>query len=195
MRLIDAIYECGEAKFDGKLPERVWILYEPLARGDFSNFLPEKEEDRAVLFKQVLEGLTFLHEHDWIHRDIKPGNLGIVSLQPLRAVILDLGQAIQMQERALIPHTPEKVGTIPYLAPEMEVQPYRTEVDIWALGVVAHELFMGKNPFQSRQNPWTTDSAITLKRYDEAMESISLKEHIPVGNLILQMLTIYPPRT
>ena len=98
-----------------------------------------------------------------------------------------------MQERALIPHTPEKVGTTPYLAPEMEVQPYRTEVDIWALGVVAHELFIGKNPFQSRQNPWTTDSAITLKRYDEAMESISLKEHIPVGNLILQMLTIYPP--
>lgn len=191
LRLIEILYERGNATFDGLHPERVWVLYDPLARGDFLNFLPKQEEDRKVLFKQVLEGLAFLHEHDWIHRDIKRGNLGIVSLKPLRAVILDLGGAIQMQEKALIPPAPGTVGTINYIAPEMERNPYGTGVDIWAVGVVAHELFIGTNPFQRLTNPWTTHSFDTeieiLRRYDEARENIRRK-NVPIGDLILQML-------
>jgi len=191
LRLIEVLYERGNATFDGLHPERVWVLYDPLARGDFLNFLPKQEEDRKVLFKQVLEGLAFLHEHDWIHRDIKRGNLGIVSLKPLRAVILDLGGAIQMQEKALIPPAPGTVGTINYIAPEMERNPYGTGVDIWAVGVVAHELFIGTNPFQRLTNPWTTHSFDTeieiLRRYDEARENIRRK-NVPIGDLILQML-------
>jgi len=191
LRLIDVLYERGNATFDGLHPERVWVLYDPLARGDFVNFLPKQEDDRKVLFKQVLEGLAFLHEHDWIHRDIKRGNLGIVSLKPLRAIILDLGGAIQMQEKALIPPAPGTVATINYIAPEMERNPYGTGVDIWAVGVVAHELFIGTNPFRHPTNPWTTHSFDTeieiLRRYDEARENIRRK-NVPIGDLILQML-------
>jgi len=191
LRLIEVLYERGNATFDGLHPERVWVLYDPLARGDFVNFLPKQEDDRKVLFKQVLEGLAFLHEHDWIHRDIKRGNLGIVSLKPLRAIILDLGGAIQMQEKALIPPAPGTVGTINYIAPEMERNPYGTGVDIWAVGVVAHELFIGTNPFRHPTNPWTTHSFDTeieiLRRYDEARENIRRK-NVPIGDLILQML-------
>ncbi|MCJ1250605.1 hypothetical protein MMC30_007833 [Trapelia coarctata] len=193
LRLIEVIYERGNATFDGTHPERVWVLYDPLARGDFLNFLPKQEEDRKVLFIQVIEGLAFLHKHGWIHRDIKRGNLGIVSLKPLRAVILDLGQAIQMQEGALIPHVPGTVGTIPYLAPEMEQLPYGNGVDVWAVGVVAHELFIGNNPFDFPHNRWIRHpEAAILKIYDEATENI-WKKSVPIGDLIIQMLQLHAP--
>jgi len=72
-----------------------------------------------------------------VHRDIKPANLGIVSFEPPRAVILDLGSAkkIKPGEFTIQPKA-GSYGTISYLAPEIETEPYNQLVDIWSIGFV-----------------------------------------------------------
>ena len=92
-----------------------------------------------LVFTQILEGVLALHKEGFMHRDIKPGNLGVVSYDPALAVILDFGQTVQ---QSTVAPTPGRIGTEGYLAPEMELETYNNGVDIWALGVVGLQLFL-----------------------------------------------------
>lgn len=77
-----------------------------------------------------------------MHRDIKPGNLALVTSTPPRAIIIDFGCATWD-----LSSTDHSIGTIPYLAPEVVAlkrnksrDPYDKAVDIWGLGVSAFQL-------------------------------------------------------
>jgi len=81
-----------------------------------------------------------------MHRDIKPGNLAVVSRKPLSAILLDFGAATLDQQSS-----DHMAGTIPYLAPEVIAlkegasrKPYDKMVDIWGLGLSCFELFCRK---------------------------------------------------
>ncbi len=68
LRLVTVLYERNEV-WDSK-QESVWILYTPVAREPFSNFICNEENTYleaflVTIFKQVLEGLAFLHLHGW----------------------------------------------------------------------------------------------------------------------------------
>ena len=120
-----------------------------------------------------------LHSSGWVHRDLKPTNIGIISLEPPRAIVLDLGQACQLPASSSsgIPPTPGKLGTVGYLAPEMESRPYTAAVDIWAAGVVAHELFLGSHPWPMSNNPWRSDRnpnmGEALAKYNRTLKKLS----------------------
>ena len=72
-----------------------YLLSQPLARGDFYNFImcadpPHEQEAIRQLFAQACAGISALHTIGYVHCDIKPANLAVVSLKPPRAVVLDL---------------------------------------------------------------------------------------------------------
>lgn len=138
----------------------VYLLWTPLARGDFSFFGlsgPWHDKPKAVkktLFVQVLLGLSAFHGRGYIYRDIKPNNLGVVGLEgEPHAVIIDEDQAVR-QSSALKPR-PCHCGTVGYLAPEVEnssVAPiYDQKIDIWSMGAVACFLFFGGRIPRSRK--------------------------------------------
>lgn len=166
LQLQEVMFQRGASDFDGGPPEQVWMLYTPLARCAFSKcFLPQEgripsRKVRVALLEQVLKGLACLHAQNRVHRDLKPANLGVVSIEPPKAVILDLGQAYHIEASEIelgIPPKPGQVGTVLYLAPEMELRPYNERVDIWAFGLIALEVMTGFHPWKMSVNPWRPD--------------------------------------
>jgi hypothetical protein len=102
------------------------------------------EPPQAVsILDQLLETLTYAHDHGVVHRDIKPDN--VFAGERGRVKLADFGVA-------LVPASEEDaelvVGTPGYMAPEqVRGEPVDAQADVFAMGVLAYELFSGVNPF------------------------------------------------
>jgi serine/threonine protein kinase/tetratricopeptide (TPR) repeat protein len=104
---------------------------------------------RAIdIARQVALGLGRAHEHGIAHRDVKPANIMITARGEVK--VLDFGLAKLAGQRPLTePGVP--AGTVEYMAPEQiagGTVDYRA--DIWALGVVLHEMITGRRVFGGR---------------------------------------------
>lgn len=168
----------------------------PLARSTFVD-LVLKDQMRDIdcnmeLFRQILEGLAFLHRYRWVHCDIKPPNLGFISLRPPKAVTLDLGQARSIPESGRFEPNPGSYGTIGYLAPEMEQGVFDESIDVWALGVVGCELLIGSHPWMVARNA-RREGGEHLRptwehKYRRTVRELQEAEGSTIENLLSQML-------
>jgi len=104
--------------------------------------LPESEV-RAIA-QQLVSALHYLHSHRVIHRDMKPQNVLVSSQRRIK--LCDFGFARAMSNQTLVLTSIK--GTPLYMAPELvQEQPYTCSVDLWSLGVIIYELFVGQPPF------------------------------------------------
>jgi len=97
----------------------------------------------AYMLREVVKGLSYLHERGIVHRDLKPENIfyedgfakiGDYGLSKYISVSRQSGQTIS-------------VGTVHYMAPEIGSGNYHQGIDIYALGVIFYELLTGTVPF------------------------------------------------
>ncbi|MDQ0935404.1 serine/threonine protein kinase [Streptomyces turgidiscabies] len=111
---------------------------------------PLSEREGARLLTEICEGLAHLHGLGWVHGDLKPDNVLIMADGSAR--LADFGLSVELTgTHAYIP----PLGTPDYLPPERwqaslgerGVQ-VRQSTDIWALGVMIHQVFtQGASPF------------------------------------------------
>ena len=104
--------------------------------------------DKALeIARQLCAGLAAAHDKGVLHRDLKPGNIMLDGLGQLR--ITDFGLAGVAGEVKDI-----RSGTPAYMAPEQRSgQEVTSRSDIYALGVVLHEVFTGKRPSADSSHP------------------------------------------
>ena len=108
------------------------------------------------LLRQVCAGLHHAHELQIVHRDLKPENIMLVPAPGggERAVVMDFGLAKERRaDPALAKLTATGIilGTPEFMSPEqIRGKPLDGRSDIYALGIVAFEMFTGKLPFQGR---------------------------------------------
>jgi hypothetical protein len=100
---------------------------------------------RAIrILEQVLDGLEYLHRHNFVHRDVKPANILIDDDD--RAVLVDLGIVFDQRRPGLTPAN-FVAGTPSYLAPEQHVRTaVDCRIDLYQAGLVALFALTGTEP-------------------------------------------------
>jgi serine/threonine protein kinase len=115
-------------------------LGERLARGPISVL------EALRIGVEVAKGIAHAHGHGVIHRDLTPGNVFLCDEGQVK--ILDFGMAHAFGRRKL------EGGTRAYMAPEQcRGAPEDERTDVFALGIVLHEMLSGKHPFAADTAP------------------------------------------
>ena len=136
------IFDIGEAdghRFLTMEIARGGSLRDELKRG---GALERPLEEKMADARAVIAGLAALHAAGVVHRDFKPDNL--LRMEDGRLVLSDFGLAT---DAATAPGATVLIGTPHYMAPEVLAgEPATSRSDVWALGVVLHEIFFGRRP-------------------------------------------------
>ncbi|KAJ4477160.1 kinase-like domain-containing protein [Lentinula aciculospora] len=130
-------------------------------------------EEVHSLFRDVVEGLAFLHDKSILHLDLKPGNVlltwddGGEKMIP-RAMLSDFGTSRDMLASSLSNRS-GNTGTLEYTAPESlpspetgRLQGIDSKADMWSLGMILHRMLFFKLPWKYATDGAGKDSDIPI---------------------------------
>ena len=163
--------------------------------------------DEALdLIDQVCDALEAAHEKGIVHRDLKPANVFLTPVRGRRDLVklLDFGVAKLIataegldgsdpMSRPPQTMTGQVVGTPDYISPEQaRAKPVDGKTDIYALGVIAYEMILGRRPFEADNSA----DVVRMHLSDAPPAPHTLWPEIPalLEDLLLRMLNKTPAR-
>lgn len=113
--------------------------------GDLRERISEiKKPQIPALLRDIAMGLAHIHEKGFVHADVKPENI-LISTKG-SPVICDFGLARDLKAKR-VDSSSTLMGTAKYMSPEYLIEGHiGTFTDIYALGLMAIELFSGSTP-------------------------------------------------
>jgi len=161
-RHIVSMYELYET------PKCLWIILELVDGGDIHQFLASTTSYTECMaarhFKQVLQGVHYLHTLGVVHRDLKLDNIllkGEGEVSDLKIADFGLSALVRVNEdgydaeesgkRKKYSQLKDLWGTKEYFAPEVIALAYGPQADVWALGCVLFEMLSGEQAFPVKE--------------------------------------------
>jgi len=163
-------------------PGKRCLLTEFMELGSLSKYihgqLPLEFKVRASL--DCARGMAFLHHCGMMHRDLKPDNLLVVTLEPSEKVVVKLADFGTSREIAAKDMSETKkmtggVGTPIYMAPEvLDGDEYSSSADVFSFAMVLYELFTATEPYLTPQftAPWHIAQFVTAGKRLEIPPSV-----------------------
>lgn len=137
---------------------------------------------------QILAGLSHAHSYGVIHRDIKPQNIMITTVNQVK--IMDFGLALNLSDSTMT-YDSSVFGSVYYIAPEIAQKGTGDmRADIYSTGIVLYEMLTGELPFNG-------DSPITiaLQHVEGSFDSVDdIDEDIPyeVARVVDKAMSVNP---
>jgi len=131
---------------DGK----IYMVMEYVSGGELFDHIINRgnysEHDAALVVRQIIEAVAYLHSNNIAHRDLKPENLLCAGANNEIIKVADFGLSKEFDDNNKALET--MCGTPDYVAPEvLRGNGYTNAVDIWSIGVVTYVMLCGSPPF------------------------------------------------
>ena len=126
----------------------IFIIMEYISGGNLQSFVKKRrklsEKTAKIFFKQIIEGIKYIHSQNIVHRDIKLENILIDLNNNIK--ICDFGVGIMINQNSIL-H--DQCGTPVYMAPEIIKNEgyFGFPVDIWSSGIALYIMLSGNVPF------------------------------------------------
>ncbi len=151
---------------------------------------------RLTLFVRICSAVAAAHQRLIVHRDLKPSNILVDARGEVK--LLDFGIAKLLDEDA-VPNTGTglPVLTPGYAAPEQYAGgPISTATDVYALGVLLHELLVGERPSDPARRPSTQVTASGIEAAQIPLSLPALRGVLggDLDNIVLKALEPEPER-
>ncbi|XP_051984076.1 TRAF2 and NCK-interacting protein kinase-like isoform X5 [Xyrauchen texanus] len=176
--------------------DQLWLVMEFCGAGSVTDLIKNtkgnslREDWTAYISREILRGLTHLHDHKVIHRDIKGQN--VLLTENAEVKLVDFGVSAQLDRTVSRRNT--FIGTPYWMAPEViacDENPeatYDYKSDLWSLGITAIEMAEGAPPlcdmhpmralFLIPRNPAPRlKSKKWSKKFQSFIESCLVKNH------------------
>ncbi|MFJ5531534.1 protein kinase [Streptomyces sp. NPDC093261] len=178
----------------GSEGEELYLVMQYVDGADLADHLAEHEPYPwpwvVAVAAQLCAVLSAVHAVPIVHRDLKPRN--VIVKQDGTVTVLDLGVASVMDtDTTRLTHTGSPIGSPAYMAPEQAmggaVGPY---TDLYALGVLMHELLSGDVPFAGS----TALGVLHRHLYEPPLPVRRLRPEVPeaLESLVLRLLAKDP---
>lgn len=132
----------------GRSGDIAYIAMEYLQGRELRDILNDERlpvEQSLDIVVQVAQGLAYAHEHNIIHRDVKPSNIMVVRDGHVK--ITDFGIA-RMESASVRTQTGMVLGSPKYMSPEQVTGKHLDQrSDVFSLGVMLYEMLTGQVPF------------------------------------------------
>lgn len=161
-------------------------------------FMFINKDKRIKMILEIIAGLQYVHNEAYIHRDLKPqnifidqnyhakiGDFGLARSYTVVANGADDGRSPISKKTVICLST--KLGTIPYMAPEVNSKHYDKRADFYSLGVIIFELF-------HRMSSGTDRGIILGKLRDQNFDDLGVifEHNLPVQEIVTSLLRHEP---
>jgi len=139
---------------------QVYLVMEVCSGGELFDTIIDQgffsERDAAIVIKQVLGAVYYMHLHQIAHRDLKPENFLLQdkgkALKDNVLKVIDFGIAKRFNHKVQgagkdVADMKTMVGTAYYVSPEVLGGRYSEKCDVWSIGVILYILLSGSPPF------------------------------------------------
>lgn len=122
----------------------------PIAEELLSFYSSNKELASVNILSSLMDGISFLHQNGYIHRDIDPSN--VMLTQEGYAKVIDFGICKKIGVNSIgggLTKAGQFLGKISYAAPELilgDIANQGPATDIYALGIMLYQLLTGELP-------------------------------------------------
>ncbi|KAL4806128.1 kinase-like domain-containing protein [Aspergillus unguis] len=172
----------------------IYMFQDLLTAGDLFSYIQYKggrlpDIEAAVILRQIVIALDFLHSRNIVHRDLKPDNILMTSrADGSRVVLTDFGCATAVDP--ISNRMSSIVGTFEFSAPEVIKQDkrgYTKAADLWSLGCLAAILLTGEPLFSDLPPNHDVQHRLqAIKRLKVRMERLKVGER--AQDFVLRLL-------